>query len=165
MLLATLYKYPPRKNSATRMRTERENVIGPSAGPISSKETTHPRKKNGKNAESKKRSQDAKEWGQAVVVVRLPRYRYVHAKQSSNHIERDNDGSYLGDIQDHVVTMMTNLGHFEKMLSRAHSNYLAQISIESISQGTSTNRDPGYRQGRDQCPCVASPCNSRCSVW
>jgi magnesium transporter len=49
-------------------------------------------------------------------------------------------GLYLGDIQDHVVTMMTNLGHFEKMLSRAHSNYLAQLSIDSISQGTNTNR-------------------------
>lgn len=49
-------------------------------------------------------------------------------------------GMYLGDIQDHVVTMMTNLGHFEKMLSRAHSNYLAQISIDGIAQGTSTNR-------------------------
>ncbi|KAM7199832.1 hypothetical protein V8F33_004236 [Rhypophila sp. PSN 637] len=49
-------------------------------------------------------------------------------------------GLYLGDIQDHVVTMMTNLGHFEKMLSRAHSNYLAQISIDGIAQGTSTNR-------------------------
>lgn len=24
-------------------------------------------------------------------------------------------GLYLGDIQDHVVTMMTSLGHFEKM--------------------------------------------------
>ena len=49
-------------------------------------------------------------------------------------------GLYLGDIQDHVVTMMTNLGHFEKMLSRAHSNYLAQISIDGIIQGTATNR-------------------------
>jgi magnesium transporter len=49
-------------------------------------------------------------------------------------------GLYLGDIQDHVVTMVTNLGHFEKMLSRAHSNYLAQLSINSISQGTDTNR-------------------------
>jgi magnesium transporter len=49
-------------------------------------------------------------------------------------------GLYLGDIQDHVVTMMTNLGHFEKMLSRAHSNYLAQISIDGIAQGTSTNK-------------------------
>ncbi|KAL1875916.1 hypothetical protein VTK73DRAFT_9771 [Phialemonium thermophilum] len=49
-------------------------------------------------------------------------------------------GLYLGDIQDHVVTMMTNLGHFEKMLSRSHSNYLAQISIDGITQGTNTNR-------------------------
>ncbi|QUC22080.1 uncharacterized protein UV8b_06321 [Ustilaginoidea virens] len=49
-------------------------------------------------------------------------------------------GMYLGDIQDHVVTMATNLGHFEKMLSRAHSNYLATLSINNISQGTDTNR-------------------------
>ncbi|CAJ2506014.1 Uu.00g001440.m01.CDS01 [Anthostomella pinea] len=48
-------------------------------------------------------------------------------------------GMYLGDIQDHVVTMMTNLTHFEKILSRAHSNYLAQLTIDSITQGTQTN--------------------------
>lgn len=49
-------------------------------------------------------------------------------------------GMYLGDIQDHVVTMATNLGHFEKILSRAHSNYLAMLSINNIEQGTDTNR-------------------------
>ena len=49
-------------------------------------------------------------------------------------------GLYLGDIQDHVVTMMTNLAHFEKMLSRSHSNYLAQPSIENIEQGNNSNR-------------------------
>ncbi|EEY22531.1 magnesium transporter ALR1 [Verticillium alfalfae VaMs.102] len=49
-------------------------------------------------------------------------------------------GLYLGDIQDHVVTMVTNLGHFEKILSRSHSNYLAQLSINNIAQGTDTNR-------------------------
>lgn len=49
-------------------------------------------------------------------------------------------GLYLGDIQDHVVTMMTNLGHFEKMLSRSHSNYLAQISIDGIAQSTENNK-------------------------
>lgn len=49
-------------------------------------------------------------------------------------------GMYLGDIQDHVVTMANNLGHCEKLLSRAHSNYLATLSINSISQGTDTNR-------------------------
>jgi magnesium transporter len=48
-------------------------------------------------------------------------------------------GLYLGDVQDHVVTMQSNLGHFEKMLSRSHSNYLAQISMEGIKQGNHTN--------------------------
>ena len=48
-------------------------------------------------------------------------------------------GLYLGDIQDHVVTMMTNLAHFEKMLSRSHSNYLAQLSIDNITQGNHAN--------------------------
>lgn len=49
-------------------------------------------------------------------------------------------GMYLGDIQDHVVTMATSLGHFEKILSRSHSNYLATLSINNISQGTETNQ-------------------------
>lgn len=48
-------------------------------------------------------------------------------------------GLYLGDIQDHVVTMMSNLGHFEKMLSRSHSNYLAQVSVSGIAQGNRAN--------------------------
>ena len=48
-------------------------------------------------------------------------------------------GLYLGDIQDHVVTMMSNLGHFEKMLSRSHSNYLAQLSVDNIAQGNKAN--------------------------
>lgn len=49
-------------------------------------------------------------------------------------------GLYLGDIQDHVVTMMTSLAHFEKMLSRSHSNYLAQLSIDNITQGNHANK-------------------------
>lgn len=49
-------------------------------------------------------------------------------------------GLYLGDIQDHVVTMMTSLAHFEKMLSRSHSNYLAQLSIDNIIGGNQANK-------------------------
>ena len=48
-------------------------------------------------------------------------------------------GLYLGDIQDHVVTMMSNLGHFEKMLSRSQSNYLAQVNVAAIAQGNRAN--------------------------
>jgi len=36
--------------------------------------------------------------------------------------------------------MMTSLAHFEKMLSRSHSNYLAQLSIDNITQGNHANK-------------------------
>lgn len=52
---------------------------------------------------------------------------------------RGDVGLYLSDIQDHVVTMMSNLSHFEKMLSRAHSNYLAQISVDQVNQGNESS--------------------------
>jgi len=40
---------------------------------------------------------------------------------------------YLGDIQDHVVTMYQNLSSYEKIFSRSHSNYLAQLQVESFN--------------------------------
>lgn len=40
---------------------------------------------------------------------------------------------YLGDIQDHVLTMYQNLGAYEKIFSRSHSNYLAQLQVESFN--------------------------------
>lgn len=52
---------------------------------------------------------------------------------------RGDIGLYLGDIQDHVVTMMSNLGHFEKMLSRSHSNYLAQLNVNNLALGNRVN--------------------------
>ncbi|KAL7666197.1 Magnesium transporter ALR1 [[Candida] zeylanoides] len=39
---------------------------------------------------------------------------------------------YLGDIQDHVVTMFQNLLAYEKIFSRSHANYLAQLQVESF---------------------------------
>jgi len=48
-------------------------------------------------------------------------------------------GLYLGDIQDHIITMMGNLSHFEKMLSRSHANYLAQLSVDSIQANNRAN--------------------------
>ena len=53
---------------------------------------------------------------------------------------RGDIGLYMGDIQDHVVTMMSSLGHFEKMLSRCHGNYLAQISVTNIMLGNHVNK-------------------------
>jgi magnesium transporter len=52
---------------------------------------------------------------------------------------RGDVGLYLSDVQDHIVTMMSNLSHFEKILSRSHSNHLAQISLNHIEQGSRAN--------------------------
>ena len=52
---------------------------------------------------------------------------------------RGDIGLYLGDIQDHVVTMMSNLNHFEKMLSRSHSNYQAQLTVAYLASGNRAN--------------------------
>lgn len=52
---------------------------------------------------------------------------------------RSDVGLYLSDIQDHVVTMMSNLGHCDHMLSRSHGNYLAQLQVDNIAQGNRTN--------------------------
>ncbi|RMZ92625.1 hypothetical protein DV736_g178, partial [Chaetothyriales sp. CBS 134916] len=47
-------------------------------------------------------------------------------------------GLYLGDIQDHIITMSSNLSHYEALLSRAHSNYLAQVNIRMGERQEST---------------------------
>ncbi|KAF1985879.1 cora-domain-containing protein [Aulographum hederae CBS 113979] len=52
---------------------------------------------------------------------------------------RSDIGLYLGDIQDHIVTMTGNLSHYESLLSRAHSNYLAQINIRMNERAEKTN--------------------------
>ena len=45
----------------------------------------------------------------------------------------------MSDIQDHLITMTQNLNHYEKILSRSHSNYLAQISIEMTDANNQIN--------------------------
>ena len=37
---------------------------------------------------------------------------------------------YLSDVLDHTAISTQNLAYSEKVLSRSHGNYLAQISIE-----------------------------------
>ncbi|SGZ50561.1 CIC11C00000001217 [Sungouiella intermedia] len=42
---------------------------------------------------------------------------------------------YLGDIQDHIVTMFQNLSAYEKIFSRSESNYLSQLQVKSLDSG------------------------------
>ncbi|CAO3684689.1 unnamed protein product [Umbelopsis vinacea] len=47
---------------------------------------------------------------------------------------------FLGDIQDHIITMLQNLGQYDSVLARSHSNYLAQINIELSQLSNGTNK-------------------------
>ena len=40
---------------------------------------------------------------------------------------------------DHIITMLQSLNHYEKISSRSHSNYLAQISIEMTQTNNEIN--------------------------
>ncbi|KAJ2401171.1 CorA metal ion transporter [Coemansia sp. RSA 2559] len=46
---------------------------------------------------------------------------------------------YLGDVLDHILTMLQNAAHYDNVLSRAQANYLAQISIELTESSNRTN--------------------------
>ena len=39
---------------------------------------------------------------------------------------------YLGDVQDHLVTTMSNLAHFDEIVGRSQSNCLAQLSATNL---------------------------------
>ncbi|KAG0351225.1 CorA metal ion transporter [Gamsiella multidivaricata] len=62
------------------------------------------------------------------------------------HPQHHRDGEillYLGDILDHVLTMLQSLWSYEKILDRSHSNYLAQISLEINQLSNKTNEVVG----------------------
>ncbi|KAI8071422.1 hypothetical protein BC940DRAFT_234464 [Gongronella butleri] len=46
---------------------------------------------------------------------------------------------FLGDVKDHLLTMLQSLNHYEKISSRSHSNYLASISIEMTQTNNEIN--------------------------
>ncbi|KAI8371413.1 uncharacterized protein BYT42DRAFT_548286 [Radiomyces spectabilis] len=46
---------------------------------------------------------------------------------------------YLGDIQDHVVTMVQNVNHYDRIFHRAHTNYIAQVNLEMNQVYATTN--------------------------
>lgn len=53
--------------------------------------------------------------------------------EQSSTAPRSEIGLYLGDVQDHILTMHHNLSVYEKIFSRSHANYLAQLQVESVN--------------------------------
>ncbi|KAG0078145.1 CorA metal ion transporter [Podila epicladia] len=67
---------------------------------------------------------------------------HVQQQQQQQQQQYHRDGEmllYLGDILDHVLTMIQSLSSYEKILARSHSNYLAQISLEINQLSNKTN--------------------------
>ncbi|KAG2197559.1 hypothetical protein INT47_009557 [Mucor saturninus] len=62
----------------------------------------------------------------------------VYPEQDENKVHHEVT-LYLGDIQDHILTMLQNVNHYDLILGRAHRNYLGQISIELSQAGNTTN--------------------------
>lgn len=62
-----------------------------------------------------------------------PQPYYETNKQQPIAQPRADIALYLGDIQDHVLTMYQNLSAYEKIFSRSHGNYLAQLQVESFN--------------------------------
>lgn len=73
----------------------------------------------------------------AHIGYRVSIYRIFRCVYSIYHLA--NHGSTLDFLQDHLITMTQNLNHYEKILSRSHSNYLAQISIEMTDANNQIN--------------------------
>ncbi|KAH6884247.1 hypothetical protein B0T10DRAFT_136010 [Thelonectria olida] len=78
--------------------------------------------------------------GDKADVLRRLTKRCDEASTAGTTTPRKDIGMNLDDVQDHVLTMTANLGHFETILGRAHSNYLATLRINKLSQDIKTNR-------------------------
>ncbi|ODV77687.1 cora-domain-containing protein [Suhomyces tanzawaensis NRRL Y-17324] len=77
--------------------------------------------------------------GSKADVIRGFSKRFGEAINESRDGTKSEIGMYLGDIQDHIVTMVQSLNHYEKLLARFHSNYLAQINIDMTKVNNDTN--------------------------
>lgn len=78
--------------------------------------------------------------GSKADVIRGFSKRFSESMQENGrHTEKLEIGMYLGDIQDHIVTMVQSLNHYEKLIARFHANYLAQINIDMTKVNNDTN--------------------------
>lgn len=77
--------------------------------------------------------------GTKADVIKAFSKRFSEGMYENNRALKSEIAMYLGDIQDHIVTMVQSLNHYEKLLARFHSNYLAQINIDMTKVNNDTN--------------------------
>lgn len=84
---------------------------------------------------------------QALDMMRLVRGKASVVKSLIRHCNELQHGTplqdidlSLSDVQDHIITMTSKLEHCEAILSRSHSDYLAQLSVDRIDSGNRSLR-------------------------
>ncbi|KAJ5236958.1 hypothetical protein N7489_007049 [Penicillium chrysogenum] len=69
---------------------------------------------------------------------------------------------YLGDVQDHLVTTLSTLGHIDEIIGRSHANYLAQMSATNLRLSLTIN------SGLSKVTLLATifvPCHLMTGLW
>ncbi|KAJ2310412.1 CorA metal ion transporter [Coemansia sp. RSA 2705] len=54
--------------------------------------------------------------------------------------ERPDVAKYLADVHDHLISLTASVHHCERILARAHGNYLARINLELTHASNTTNQ-------------------------
>ncbi len=66
-----------------------------------------------------------------------------HYTLRTSQRNKDNPGHelylYIDDVQDHVVTMLSNLRQFDSLLIRSQSNFVAGLAIDTVNKRTRVN--------------------------
>ncbi|KAJ2519508.1 CorA metal ion transporter [Coemansia sp. RSA 1939] len=63
----------------------------------------------------------------------------VTSQMSGGTVTSDEVARYLSDVYDHLVSLIGSSSHCDMVLSRAHSNYLARLSLELGESTVETN--------------------------
>ncbi|KXN90066.1 Magnesium transporter ALR2 [Leucoagaricus sp. SymC.cos] len=62
---------------------------------------------------------------------------------------------YLGDVQDHILTLQHSLNHYERVLSESHPTYLSQLRTSFATSKAGTSKNVVYLTTVSICvPCI-----------
>jgi magnesium transporter len=74
--------------------------------------------------------------GEAVAIKGFAK----HCNEQDSIAPRSEIALYLCDIQEHVLTMISDLGRSEELFFQSHSTYVTQLSVARINTGIRLSR-------------------------
>ncbi|KAJ2778978.1 CorA metal ion transporter [Coemansia javaensis] len=67
-------------------------------------------------------------------------HHHHHHQQQQQQQQKPDVTKYLADVHDHLVSLTASVHHCERILARAHGNYLARINLELTHASNTTNQ-------------------------